>query len=674
LALAAISCTSKQPAQVCPVPVELNETAALVGCYEGLELLVVVDDSPSMKNEQEVLPSAFLNLVNALTNPVSDWYYSSVDEMRLAVVTSDMGLQWGGHPYQDGDGWPDDAIPCSPAGRDGRFRTYGPGSTVHLRDGEIPCYEDGSQCPSGWSCEEVDEGGVGSCEAPQDQGQDLSCPEPGADRIEWHPEDEFDPDAALKSSCLACAGADGCELEQPLSAAVRALSRQDQQGFLSPRLLLAVMVISDEDDCSIAASDFFLSPELQEPGARAVDRACVQGGQHLYTAEEIRNAIFNAKSGTYEQHPGNSDVLFVAIAGVPTNDTCQGNGNDLESAHCLDHELMQVEHVVPPQGQEDEDGAGLHPACTLVDGAEELVRASPGRRYVELAQEFGNMGYVHSICNSDWSPAVEDIAEFLAPVHQPCFPKRLDYDQGGKRAKCDLLVEYIDREPDPESCPAFFGPEAGAGAATWIDGGGEEHTRVFCRLPQLEGALHCSDIDQQMLEEINEELGWYYCENTAIESFDEACWDGLDNDGDGSTDCDDEGCQGCPVCGGSGAGCEELCKHEVELSDEAWKMVARQSLTIQCIQRFSSPDPNCQENTARACNDGLDNDGNGGWDCKSDFSNDPGHEADFNCCPMHVGDNNQCVIEDEALRICEMTRQSPSDACLAHAQKLECEL
>ncbi|MFO8071210.1 MAG: hypothetical protein R6V85_04970 [Polyangia bacterium] len=439
------------------------------------------------------------------------------------------------------------------------------------------------------------------------------------------------------------------------------------------RSLLAVIVISDEDDCSIASGDFFLSPELHEPGAQAVDRACAQGGQHLYPAEEIKNAILNLKLGTHEEHPTNGGVLLVAIAGVPTDDICQGSGDALESGHCLEQDSMQVEHVVPPQDQQDEDGAGLHPACTRTGGqGEELVRATPGRRYVELAQEFGSMGYVHSICNRDWSPAVENIAVILSGYHNHCYPKPLDYDEAGKRAKCDLLVEYTDREPDPESCPAFFGPDAFAGTGSWFDGQGQERTKVSCRLPQLEAALHCSDIDQQRLDEIDEELGWYYCENTAIESFGEACADELDNDGDGSTDCDDEGCQGCLVCGG--AGCEDLCKYEVELSDEAWRRVAGRRLMIQCVQFFSIPDPNCQENTEQACNDGLDNDGNGSWDCRSDSANHPRHEADFNCCPMHRGDGNQCVIEDEALDLCEMTRANPSDACLAHARKLECEL
>jgi hypothetical protein len=123
-------------------------------------------------------------------------------------------------------------------------------------------------------------------------------------------------------------------------------------------------------------------------------------------------------------------------------------------------------------------------------------------------------------------------------------------------------------------------------------------------------------------------------------------------------------------------GCEQTCKYMVQLTEEARERVQNRSLSVQCIQQFSFEDPNCRENTAQACNDGLDNDGNGIWDCSDELGDDAErpHMADPNCCPMHVGDNNQCVIEDAALDLCEMTKADPSDACVAHAQKLECEL
>jgi hypothetical protein len=41
------------------------------------------------------------------------------------------------------------------------------------------------------------------------------------------------------------------------------------------------------------------------------------------------------------------------------------------------------------------------------------ARAWPGRRFVQMAQLFGARGYLYSICNADWSPAMTDLAAMI---------------------------------------------------------------------------------------------------------------------------------------------------------------------------------------------------------------------------------------------------------------------
>ncbi|MBW2278831.1 MAG: hypothetical protein JRF63_15165, partial [Deltaproteobacteria bacterium] len=41
------------------------------------------------------------------------------------------------------------------------------------------------------------------------------------------------------------------------------------------------------------------------------------------------------------------------------------------------------------------------------------TRAAPARRLVELALDFGSRGYVFSICNEDWSPAMNELAAVI---------------------------------------------------------------------------------------------------------------------------------------------------------------------------------------------------------------------------------------------------------------------
>ena len=51
-------------------------------------------------------------------------------------------------------------------------------------------------------------------------------------------------------TCMARLGATGCGFEQPLEAMFRALQPGKNPGFLRPSARLAVVILSDEDDCS----------------------------------------------------------------------------------------------------------------------------------------------------------------------------------------------------------------------------------------------------------------------------------------------------------------------------------------------------------------------------------------------------------------------------------------
>ena len=139
-----MGCMDREPAPVCPVPTELNETDVMLGGFEGVDMLVVVDNSISMAEEQEILATAFFPLVNSLVNPLPGWSWPSVDDVRIAIVTSDMGLSWGGNPYEEGDGWPG-TNPCSASGDNGVFQTYASGINHRHRARRDPVRR--FQCP-----------------------------------------------------------------------------------------------------------------------------------------------------------------------------------------------------------------------------------------------------------------------------------------------------------------------------------------------------------------------------------------------------------------------------------------------------------------------------------------------------------------------------------------------
>jgi hypothetical protein len=653
-----IGCMDRKPAPVCPVPTELNETEAMIGGFEGVDMLVVVDNSISMSEEQAILATSFFPLINSLVNPLPGWAWPAADDLRVAIVTSDMGLSWGGNPYEEGDGWPG-TNPCSESGDNGIFQSYGAGTSVNIAEGSIECAADATQCPTGWVCENIDdETNIGVCNDPDGDGTNQACPNLASLWAETTPDANND-DLAFQVSCLSKQGTTGCGFEQQLQSAARALTRTDQADFVREDALLAILVVSDEEDCSMEdGPGLFATDEIQGTGdgPSALNIACGENPEYLYDMEHYYTTFTNAKLSP-------NAVIFAGIVGVPKDDACQGTGDEIGG--CNDHADMELE-IITEDNSAGQPALYYRPACTRDEGAVQVTKALPGRRYVELATtKFERMSYLYSICNKDWGPAMDEISALIASnLAGTCYEKPLEWDPAKQTAKCDVVVEYTNRE----DCPDDFDDDD----PTVIEVTGEddvESTNILCTLPKLPAPRDCADIDDG---DMAGKFGWFYCEHSSTEDFLGNCTDSVDNDGDGDADCDDADCQLCQICGGTDA-CTGKCKYMVSLTEDAEAAVKQLSISVQCIQQFSFEDPNCQEDTEEACSDEKDNDGNGVWDCSDDFEADPPHSADAKCCPMAKKENGDCELEDRAYDICEISSVYP-DACGAAAALLECNL
>lgn len=637
------ACADITPTQVCPVPTEMNyDDNVMRRRFEGIDLLFVVDNT--MPDRFPDLVTRMAQMVNSLVNPTPGCSWPSKENVRVAVSSSDMGLSWNGKPYEYGDEWPG-KVPCSAVGDDGLFSTYPAGKTVQILNDVIPCYTDDAQCPAGWTCEDPYSTGIGVCHDPDGNGEETACP---AMQGTWF-EDEVGENKstiAYATACMSDVGTDGCEFEQPFSSALKALGRPDQSGFIRQDALLVVVVISDEDDCSIEDGPaLFGSDEVQ--GTDDGDKqaiACGENPDGLFSVKHIYEALVAVKAIP-------DSVFFVGVVGVPDeDDTCQGNGWEL--ANCLEHPAMQLN----PNITSKEGVYQYSDAC--VDSAGR--GAKPGRRFVQLAsEEFGWMSSIVSICEDDWSGAVSDIAWAATPWHG-CFERPLKWDAAKKTAVCDLLVEFYDRE----ECPPKFGDSKPEKTSKLNHSDNTYQDGILCKLPKIPIELDCR---QNNFDQVNEQFGWYYCENLYHEDFKDACEDGEDNDNDGLVDCEDPDCQVCQCCCGAEA-CTGLCKYVPEVTPEVEEETWGKPIVIRCIRNFSSKDPNCKEDSFEACNDGLDNDMNGIWDCDSvsvDEDMDNPHSADPNCCPMRK-EGTSCV--DINTSFCG----GMSDACIAHASLLGC--
>ena len=310
----------------------------------SLAILLVIDNSISMAEEQAILADATEPLATALTST------NNVDDIRVAVITTDMGLSWGGNPYQDGDGWPG-TNPCSASGDNGVFQ---------------------------------------------------ACTDPSFVYAETSPGSP-NPDFADDIACLVNQGTSGCGFEQQLQSAAVALARPDQGDFVRKGDLLLILMITDESDCSMEdGPGMFATDEIQdESGISEKNIACQSNEEFLYPTSHFAAAFWAASQNAYNA------VIFAAITGVPIDDDCQGTGDTL--GNCLDHPDMELVTVIKENIQGVESWY-FENACTRST----VTDAQPGRRFVDLAVNyFGQMSYIFSICNSDWTPALNDLSGMI---------------------------------------------------------------------------------------------------------------------------------------------------------------------------------------------------------------------------------------------------------------------
>jgi hypothetical protein len=196
-----------------------------------VDLLVIVDNSGSMAAEQAMLQTQFEALLTTLTSALGQ-----APDLHVGVTSTDLGtapfpITYCEEPYGD-------------AGELLRNACYNPqGVQNYIIDVE----------PSGCT---VTHSGEGACSDHDCVQTDCDSIEPGsvlATDAGGCPRCRNYLDQVLPQvfSCLAGLGTTGCGFEQQLEAMYQALNQNPaNEGFLRDDAVLAVLFITDEDDCS----------------------------------------------------------------------------------------------------------------------------------------------------------------------------------------------------------------------------------------------------------------------------------------------------------------------------------------------------------------------------------------------------------------------------------------
>jgi hypothetical protein len=220
----------------------------------------------------------------------------------------------------------------------------------------------------------------------------------------------------------------GCGYEQPLEATLKSLWPETDEsitfrtghghgdaenaGFLRDNSVLVVVIVTDEDDCSITDSDFLetSNPKSQYAG-QPVNLRCYLNPDKLQATSRYVEHLKTLR-------PNNDNVIFALIAGVPTelvSDDFRAH-YDFEAPKQVDQYFADVLAASDMQEKTIDEQTmfgRIAPSCTrTMDGVEQI--ATPPRRLVEVARGFGAQGVLGSICADDFGRTTGHIIRALA--------------------------------------------------------------------------------------------------------------------------------------------------------------------------------------------------------------------------------------------------------------------
>jgi hypothetical protein len=418
-----------------------------VTVQRGADILFVIDDSGSMGREQGVLAQNFSAFIDVLEREDVGASY------RIGVTTTgrDPGLR---------------ATSCR-----GRLQEF---QTQIVRDGEVLATIDEQQA----GCLDVCAHDVIAIAPTITDDDPTPSPRPWLEKSDGRTNLEGGLGMSEAFECIGPQGVRGFGLEAPLEAMLTMVRDVGPAtGFIRDHALLAVIVVTDEADCSMSSTmlervtgpegtALWSDPAAGQPTSAVCWNAGVrcEGGPGDYASctavdkdlqgdlTEPQNAVLHPVSryvdalhevgAEKEARGGNGQVLTAVIAGVP-----------------LDYPQTGVVAYADSSDPAFNLEYGIGPGCGQ---GTETVWNPPGIppvRMLELAEHFAPQDTgrnVFSICDDDYAIALEQIAVAIAKLGgRACVPGCVadgNAAASGFQPDC-TLVEQTAASPTPAPVP-----------------------------------------------------------------------------------------------------------------------------------------------------------------------------------------------------------------------------
>jgi hypothetical protein len=470
-----------------------------VANLDKVDMLFVVDNSGSMREEQFALRAQFEHMTQALTtgdaDSDGDQDFPPATDLHLAVVSSDLGLIGiTGIPNCDGLG--DDGVMQSRGDTtlSGCAAAFPPfiafiegGSEAAAVANDFGCIA--SLGTEGCGFEQQLEAGLKALWPAQDRGGNGGMDPTGAVNDPNRFTFLGDPSTGFGTT----GHGDGMNI---------GFLRNDPTVGLS---VIAVIVVSDEEDCSSMDTRHFTPPQFLDPAdplaQQGLNLRCFFNPQNLFDVQRYVDGLQALRPDSP------ATVIFGAIVGVPPDlvdaDARAGlDFGDEEAREAFYTNILNDPRMqeLPDPTRTPEQGALLTPSCQSDnDGDGEIEsRAFPPRRIVEVARRFGASGMVQSICQADFAEPITAIVGTIGrQLGAVCLPRKLERGDADK-VDCDVLWEL----PAPGAAPAST--PVSCDQRPWLRkverGGAAGEVCVVTQLP----------VENRMVPDVNLGEGWFY--------------------------------------------------------------------------------------------------------------------------------------------------------------------
>lgn len=332
----------------------LQEVASMhTNPNRNLDILFVIDNSPSTADKQARLAAAFPQMIDVLSQVAG-----GIPDLHIGVVTSDMGTSSSGTAPGPAVGSVG-AGGCAGRGEDGVLRKTSAMNAVYLSDVRGA---DGSRVKN----------------------------------YQGELRDVFGE--------LAHVGDTGCGFEQHLAAMKRALGNPANNGFLRPEANLAVVIVADEDDCSLSDSAM-LGPDSAPLGALQSFRCFRFGVECDQSTDSVGNKT-DCMAATASPYVDDLNPFIDALLAA------KSDARMLMTAAIVGTPTPVSVALQPPPGGGPNQPTLQH-SCTFTTPNGSDV-ADPAVRIAEFLDAFPGRNALTSICSADLSNPLQMIGQSAA--------------------------------------------------------------------------------------------------------------------------------------------------------------------------------------------------------------------------------------------------------------------